>query len=373
LKTTTIYGQPSWRLRSTTVEAWLTRLGGHLGPVSFRLGRRLVSPYAVAPWAGEPLPAGTPAVLRVLRGDFLCLPFGGPDPMHGYTANARWLRPRLERDGDRVTFRAELRSPYPAGTVTKEITLRDGHRAVYSRHVLAGMSGRFALAHHPMLQFPAEASSGIIATSGLRFGQVRPGVVEDPISGGYSSLRPGAVFSSLRRVPRLDGGIADLTRYPARLGYEDFVMVASRSTSGFAWTAVTFPGQGYVWFLLKDPRVLPSTFFWFSNGGLHGPPARGRLRGVLGVEDIAGYFGYGPGEGPRPNPFQSRRHPTHAVLRPDRPLTVATIAGVAAIPRGFGRVGAIRATDAGHITLSSGRHRVTVPLDHGFIHDPASP
>jgi hypothetical protein len=252
--------------------------------------------------------------------------------------------------------------------VTKEITLRDGHAAVYSRHVLAGMKGPVAVAHHPMLQFPAQPGAGWIATSSLRFGQVRPGRTADPIHGGYSSLQPGAVFSSLRRVPRMGGGFADLTSYPARLGYEDFVMVASRPVSPFAWTAVTLPAQGYVWFLLKDPRVLPSTFFWFSNGGLHADPARGRLRGILGIEDIAGYFGSAPGREPKANPFRARGHPTFARLDPKRPLTVSIISGVAAIPAGFGRVTAIRASAPGQVTLHSARKCVTIPLDHEFLH-----
>jgi hypothetical protein len=358
------------------VEAWLTRLGGQLGPVTFRLGRRSVQPYAVAPWLGEPLPRGLPAVLRVLRGDFFCLPFGGPGkdprpgehyPVHGYTANAPWRRPRLERAAGRLLFRAELHSPYPRGTVIKEIMLRDGHTAVYSRHILAGMKGPVAVAHHPMLQFPPRPGAGLIATSAIKFGQVRPGRTADPITGGYSSLEPGAVFSSLRRVPLLGGGVADLTSYPARLGYEDFVMVASRLGAPFAWTAVTRPEEGYVWFLLKDPKVLPSTFFWFSNGGLHAPPARGRLRGILGVEDIAGYFGFAPGREPKSNPFRARHHPTFARLDPRRPLTVSIISGVAAIPAGFGRVNAIRASGPGEITLHSGKKRVTIPLEHEFL------
>jgi len=51
MKLPVIHGQPSWPLRSSHVHAHLTRLGGHLGPVQFRLGRRTVAPLSVAPWA----------------------------------------------------------------------------------------------------------------------------------------------------------------------------------------------------------------------------------------------------------------------------------------------------------------------------------
>ncbi len=70
-------GEPSWVLRSNRVEAAITRTGGHIGPVSFRLDRRVVRPFHVAPWAEEKT-GKLPDILKVLRGDF-CLVFAeGP-------------------------------------------------------------------------------------------------------------------------------------------------------------------------------------------------------------------------------------------------------------------------------------------------------
>jgi hypothetical protein len=58
-------------------------------------------------------------------------------------------------------------------------------------------------------------------------------------------------------------------------------MVAHEATPEFAWTAVIFPEQRYVWFALKNPRLLR------SNGGRHYAPWHGRhvsvgfsLRGI---------------------------------------------------------------------------------------------
>ena len=93
-----IYGQPSWRLASASVEAFVTELGGHLGPVTFdRRGWKL-QPYSVAPWAEEQTDPSLPPIIKALRGDFFCLPFGGnatpfgaeKHPVHGETANACW-------------------------------------------------------------------------------------------------------------------------------------------------------------------------------------------------------------------------------------------------------------------------------------------
>src|ERR1035441_8467944 len=78
-----IHGQPSWRLASSSAEAFVTELGGHLGPVTFdRKGRKL-QPYSVAPWAEEPADPSLPRIIKVLRGDFFCLPFGGNDSLFG--------------------------------------------------------------------------------------------------------------------------------------------------------------------------------------------------------------------------------------------------------------------------------------------------
>src|ERR1051326_187652 len=73
----TIHGQPSWAFRSSHVHAHLTKLGGHLGPVGFRLDHRLVFPFSVAPWAEEKGADELIPLLGALRGDFFCAPFGG--------------------------------------------------------------------------------------------------------------------------------------------------------------------------------------------------------------------------------------------------------------------------------------------------------
>ena len=102
-----ILGQPSWRLASDRVEAFVTQLGGHLAPVTFDRRGRKIAPYSVAPWAEEKLDRKMPAILRALRGDFFCLPFGGnaapfrgeKHPMHGETANAKWRLEAEESNG----------------------------------------------------------------------------------------------------------------------------------------------------------------------------------------------------------------------------------------------------------------------------------
>jgi hypothetical protein len=339
-----VFSQPSWRLANDRVEAFLTRLGGHLAPVTFQTDAGPVQPFAIGPWHDEPLPAGAPGVLRPVRGDFFCAPFGGnaqawrgeKHPPHGETAESPWRRVAAECAGDTLT--TELKTTVRSGRVVKRISLRPGETNLYIRHELHGMRGAMCLGHHAMLKFPDEPGSGRIALSPWRFAQTCPERFEDPALGGYNSLKVGATFRDLRRVPLAAGGTTDLTRYPARAGFEDLVMLSARTGTRFGWTAVTFPQQRYVWFALKNPAVLASTVLWHSNGGRHYAPWSGRHRGVLGLEDVTSYFHFGLAESAARNPVSRRGIPTVLTLDPRRPLQVPYVMGVAAIPRGFDTV-----------------------------------
>ncbi|MFI5356197.1 MAG: hypothetical protein ACHQ4G_02555 [Opitutales bacterium] len=370
----TVLGQPSWRLASDKVEAFVTRRGGHLAPVTFQTEAGPIQPFAIAPWCGETLPKGLPGVLRPLRGDFFCLPFGSDakpwrgerHPAHGETAEGPWRLNR--RESASMHLVAEMTTTVRPGRVVKRILLRPGETNLYIRHELHGLRGPMSLGHHATLAFPDEPGAGRIAVSPWRFAQVCPEQFEFPAQGGYSSLKIGAHFRDLRRVPRATGGTADLTRYPAREGFEDLVMLSARAGSGPAWTAVTFPSRHYVWFALKDPRKLASTVLWHSNGGRHGAPWSGRHRRVLGLEEVTSYFHLGLAKSAAPNPVARRGIPTVLHLDPARPLTVPYIMGVAAIPRGFDTVRRIDFHDD-HIVLraASGptlRHAVDVSFLH---------
>lgn len=376
MSSTRVHGQPSWMFASDSVRAWVTRLGGQMAPVEFHAGGRAVSPYSVAPWAEEKPPPGLPPVLHALRGDFFCAPFGAnatacrgeTHPVHGDTANAAWtFRSRMSRGG-RHTLHLSLDTTTRPGRVDKFLQVRDGGTAVYIRHVLNGMSGPMPVGHHPMLRFPGAEGSGLVSTSPVLFAQVAPRPVEDPAAGGYQCLKPAARFTRLDRVPMQCGGNADLTRYPARRGFEDLVMLVHESRADFAWSAVVMQEEGYVWFALKDPRVLRSTILWLSHGGRHYAPWNGRHTGVLGVEDVTAYFHYGLAESARANPVSRAGYPTVLKLSPRRPLTVNHIQGVAAVPRGFGRVKSIVPTADGIRIVPAAGAAIHAAVDTGFLY-----
>ncbi len=381
------FGQPSWRLRSDRVDARLTRLGGHLAPVTFQLpGGRSVRPYAVAPWAerNETLPPGTPPLLHALRGDFFCCPFGGnatpfrgeKHPPHGATANRRWSLVSLSPGrtcGDRASsvLHARLAIRARAARVDKFITLVHNHAAIYQSHVIRGMSGLMPLGHHAMLALPRQSPGGYISTSHFVRGQVLPTPFEAPASGGYSRLSPGHRFQSLGRVavscePK-GTGFADLSQLPPEPGFDDLVMLSADPRAPFAWCAVTFPQEGYAWFALRDPRVLRHTILWLSHHGRHYAPWNGRHGPVLGVEDVTAYFHYGLAESVRPNELSRRGFATALRLRCDRPTRINYIMGVVAIPSAFGPVAAIRAVPRGIAVYPARGFAVCADIDLGFL------
>jgi len=379
MKTRRIQGEPSWTMQTPEISAALRVEGGHLGPVDFHFGRRTISPFSVAPWHDEPSRKDLPPVIRGLRGDFFCLPFGGNaspwrgerHPIHGETANEAWTFRQLRQEAGGLMLETELNTAIRPGRVVKQISLKPGQHAVYSRHLLSRFSGPMNFGHHAMLQFPE--SGGAVSTSPICCGQVFPGEFESAAGGGYSSLKAGALFKSLSRVPLAAGGWADLSHYPAREGFEDLVMVSSRpGRDSFAWTAVAFPSERYVWFALKDPRVLPSTVLWHSNGGRHYSPWSGRHRRVLGLEEVAAYFHYGLAESVAPNPVSQRGIATNHRLHPKKVFAVNYIMAVAEITPKFDRVRRITACPGGvQLTAFSGSV-CQVPLDPAFLFQTAS-
>lgn len=358
-----VLGQPSWTFESDCVHAALTQMGGHLGPVQFKLGKRTVEPFSVAPWAEEK--QDTVQLLKSLRGDFLCFPFGGngepwrseSHPPHGESANAKWNLDSISNGGGETILQASLKTHVRAGKIIKTVRLAAGESVIYQRHVLHGFTGKMPIGHHPMLLFPDEPGSGLLSFSHFVHGQVYPGAFEQPQAQGYQSLKPGATFRLLHRVPLLAGGHTDLSRYPARRGYEDLVLLSADPSLAFAWSAVAFPKQRYVWFALRDPNVLHNTILWISNGGRHYAPWSGRHVNVMGIEDTTSYFHEGVAPSSKPNALNRRGIPTTITLSRTKPTVVTHIMGIADIPGGFDHVVDIRQTSDGvQLRSRSGKH-----------------
>ncbi len=371
----TIFGQPSYILANRQVQAAVTQTAGHLAPISFRIAGKTIAPFAIAPWWNEKVPAGMLPLIRVLRGDFFCLPFGGnatpyrgeQHPPHGETANGHWKFESLAQAGNATTLHLSLRTRVRSGRVDKRVTLRAGQTAIYQEHIISGMTGPMNPGHHSTLQFPDRPGAGRLSTSACVHQQVYVEPAGLPEQQAYSLLKPGAVFRDLRAVPTITGELADLSRYPARRGFEDIAILVADPKLQFAWSAVAFPEEGYVWFTLRDPRVLPATILWMSNGGRYSAPWNGRHVNVMGVEDITGFFHTGLAGSAKPNALTKRGLTTCHQMRADRPFAVRYIMAVVAIPRRFERVKEI-VVAPGKVTLVGERGvKVSTPLDSAFL------
>ncbi len=367
MEKTTVLGQPSYPIANDLVEGWLAERGGQLAPVTFLLGNRKVDPLHVAPWAEEELGPEHPQIIKTLRGDFFCMPFGGAPsefrgerhPVHGEPANETW---RLEEAED-AYLRLSIDTTIRPGKVVKEVSLKPGETNVYQRHTIHGNRGPMAFGHHAMLRFK---SRGFVSVSPFGFGQVFPGEFEKPEEGGYSWLKPGAQFESLERVPTLDCSTVDLTVYPSLKGWENLVTVYSELGRDLAWSAVAFPEEGYCWFSLRDPKVLTGTVIWISNRGRHYAPWNGRHENVYALEDVTSSIP--PGIGPSSEPNEASRAGFRTFFElGDQPLVVSTVMGVVGIPAGFDRVETIEPGEGGVVLTSRSGVSVKAKVDLGHL------
>lgn len=352
-------------MRTSTVELAVASLGGMLAPVKFFPDdARPIQPYHIAPWADEALPPDTPPMLQALRGDWFCSAFGENAephrrqrlPPHGETANRRWVPIAKGHTAAGCWMRLAVDLPLQGGSCEATTALLEGHSLVYQRHDLKGLTCPVNPGHHATLQFPDVAAAGRLSFSPLRHAQSYLDFIDGPESCAYSSLRPDTVITDLTAVPLAGGGITNLTRFPARRGFDDLVILCAETSLEFAWTAVTLPAQGYVWFALRNPAQLASTLLWFSNGGRRGSPWNGRHVNVMGLEDMTGFFHVGIAASCRPNALNDRGIQT--CLEPDAEgrLSIPYIQGIARIPAGFDRVA----------TIESGRGTIRLQADSGL-------
>ncbi len=362
-----IHGAVSYSLSSEMVSLFVTREGGHLGPVNFRLGEREVSPYALAPWEPGGVDGSLPVLLKNLRGDFLCLPFGPQvdgEP-HGDVANCEW---RFVSQGD-LSLVMEMEPRDVGGKVRKEISLREGHTAVYVEHVIEGVEGNWSYGTHPILDLSGlDEGEGRLSVSEFRWGSVYPETFSDPADGAQQCLKAGAMFSDLSEVPLEDGETTDLTRYPARSGNDDLVMMIAADATDeqpFAWSACVM--DGYVWFALKNPIDFPATLFWLSNGGRSAPPWHSKHVGRVGIEEVCSYF-CDSVELSRKDMLRNLSVETTREFRKDEAVSLRVIQGVAAVPEEFGVVASIAPDGDGVVKIvSESGVSVSVLLDWKYL------
>ena len=317
--------EPTRTLSWDSGRAEVQRLGAMLGPVVFSAGGHPdFEPFQVAPWADEPGADTLPGILRRLRGEWPCVPFGrtdrppglpddwaaqapGDDWGHGFASNHAW--DWLETE-DPHALALTIAPPGPIRRLTRVIEAVPYSAAlVCTLLVEVAAPCRLPLALHPTLRLDA--------------GSVRlelpphEELVAYPVPAepGVSRLRPGAVFERLSGAPCSDGSTLDLTRYPLPLDTEELLQL--RALDGPV--ALHYLDAGWTLLIDWDHRVLPDLMLWVSHRGRTQAPWNGRHL-ALGLEPVNGPFDLGRvATPPADHPLADRRG---LALTPDEPLIV---------------------------------------------------
>lgn len=287
-----------------------------------------VAPLHRAPWAPDEVPATAPRHQRGLRGDFFCAPFGQDmDGLHGPTANGDWP---VALSGPALV-RAVLDRPVLGATVVKELSVEDGHPFLYQRHLFIGGSGALPVANHAMVALPG---GGKLSFSRKRWFETPATAPESDPARGRSALAYPRRAEDGAEFPGADGGTVNLHRYPWGPAHEDFVVAVEEPSARLGWTAVVRPDQGDLFLSLRDPKQLPMTMLWHSNGGRDYAPWNGRHSGCLGIEEGAALPLLGLSAHEVPDPLSAAGQPPLLTLDPQGMAEVRHVTGAIRWPSG---------------------------------------
>lgn len=342
MRTENVAGKKSWVVKTPRINAAVTVQGAMMAPVKFRLpDGRDATPYYVSPWQDEDTSKIEPPVLQPLRGDFFCCPFGADNKVgdedhlpHGEAASKDWTFRSCEDQGDHTSLSLQMRYNACPGEITREMLYGRDDPHVISRTTLEGFSGRYPLGYHANLQGGREGEWKLY-TDAIDLGITCPDYTAPMIEGEYFALAPDVRFSTLEEVPSRwkDPDKVDCSIFPSRWGFIDlFAIYRKRSPEAplaerLAWTVAVNRLEKYLWYTIKDAAVLPTTVFWWENGGRHMAPWSGR-NSCLGIEETCTYFANGRRLSLEPNVVSDAGIPTAVSLDPAAPRMIWSLQGV---------------------------------------------
>lgn len=298
-----------------------------------------------------------------LAGDFFCAPFGGSGvagiPPHGWPANSAWSPVLRAENDDMAVLKLALDRDVFGARITKELRVIAGHPVLYQAHKIIGGQGDLTFAHHPMLHLLAGGHIGFSS----KIAAITPNA---PLETAHRFAYP-ARAENLSQFPSRDGGTVDLHRYPSEVGHEDFVTLVETKGNAFGWTAVTRFAEDDIVLFIKDPRVMPVTMMWQSNGGRDYAPWNGRHVGVLGIEDGCAAGAATLAEAVGDNPIAREGGRSALSLRPDVITQLRHAIAVIPRPAGWNGVVDVCASSSGLTLTSTTGATVDVLFDLGFF------
>jgi hypothetical protein len=302
-------------------------VGGMLGPVHFRLpDGRSIQPFAVFPWADEPLPPDQAALTGLMsrgRGEWPCVPFGHDldpldpswnPPIHGEAAHGRWQRIDDGEDDGRLRLVYHCGPAGPVASLERHLSGVTGQPAIDCRLIVrVRRHCTLPIGLHPTLRVPARPGALTVHPGPFSFGLTYPREVEP----GADVLACGKAFTELAAVPRQDGRTIDLTSFPLRETTESLVQLCGIDGR----VDVVNVDEAYCFSVRWNPALLPSCVLWVSNAGRSAWPWSGRHY-ALGVEPVCAAFDLGVSVSANENAISAGGIPTALSLHPDFPLEI---------------------------------------------------
>lgn len=353
-------------IKNSNVEVGILEDCGHLFPVRFFFGKDIIEPMHIAPWTNETLDSSIPPMLKYLRGDFFCAPFGASDFLedetraHGASANDRWNS--IQKNNS--VIKLKLSKKILGAELTKEVSIGENETVVYQKHTFIGGSGKIPVGHHAMLKIPGKA---FISFSDFVFGSTPPEIVEPNPEQGRSILKYPQQFSDITAVQRFDNKTINISTYPFENNHEDLYMVISNKENLFGWSTVCCPNEGWLWYSIKNTNDLPNTVVWLSNGGRYYPPFSSRHKNVIGIEETCSFFHLGHKTSLEKNYLNEQGFKTSVELIENTIIEIPYLFGVVKIPGSFGKVESITPVDGGIEITDNEQKKVHSKVNLNFI------
>lgn len=236
--------------------------------------------------------------IQVLRGSMFCMPFGEnaeefngiKHVLHGKTFNGCWDKASFHAKDNKKELHLKMELDDEGGRGEKVLSFKEGQPVIYEQDIVSGIEASMPVAFHPTLQLPQAVNTALFDISAPLTCYTPPFPPEEAGEKGYSLLKADQEITDLTKALCVDGRIVRLMSCPISRGYEDVVYFLGDTARDFCYTAVTDKEKGYLYFQLKNPRLLSSTMLWISNGGRHYAPWNGRINSVLGIEEACSYF-----------------------------------------------------------------------------------
>ncbi|SDF66316.1 MULTISPECIES: hypothetical protein [unclassified Duganella] len=293
---------PMWRLEWDHGSAEVQALGGMLGPLHFRLdAERDLQVMHVAPWAGTVDSMGLPGMLRRMRGEWPCVPFGrtdlppdlpqgwtalAPDDRwpHGYASNHRWRCKHADQQS--ICLEIDYPEDSPVASIERHISVVQGAAALdITLTIHPRRSTQLPAGLHPTFRLPQP--HGRVT---LELGR-HEGIYSYPSSsaGAVSRLLPDTRSAQLNALAGIHGPL-DLSRLPLTDDGEELLQVrALTAIDGAAPFSLHYQDYSAHVGMWWNPQQFPDLMLWLSNRGRPEFPWQSR-HVALGAEPVNSVF-----------------------------------------------------------------------------------